>query len=199
MSGSDGNLSALLNADEVLITPSRLSKGYLEPFQIVKVDRDGKKLDGDLPPSVELTMHLMAYNVRPDIRAVAHCHPPMLTAFTVAGMTLPAGIIPEMEVMFLGELPVAPYATPAGPDLAESIRDLVVHKNVIILDHHGVLSVGLDIFQAGIKIEHAEAAAKVIYYSRMLGGEKPLPENRLQELAEIHERINQSEREIFST
>lgn len=198
MAGSDGNLSALLNEEEVLITPSRLCKGYLEPHQIVKVNRQGKKLEGDLPPSVELPMHLAAYEVRPDILAVAHCHPPILTAFTVADLPLPGGIIPEMEVMFAGQIPVAPYATPAGTDLAQSIRELIQHNNVVILDHHGILSVGLNIYQAGIKIEHAEAAAKMIYYARMLGGEKPLPEYRLQELAEIHDRISKSEQEVFS-
>jgi L-fuculose-phosphate aldolase len=198
MSGSDGNLSALLNEDEVLITPSRLCKGYLEPHQIVKVDRKGNKIEGDLPPSVELPMHLVAYEVRPDVQAVAHCHPPLLTAFTVAGVPLPGGIIPEMEVMFAGQIPVAPYATPAGPDLAESVRALVRQYNVILLDHHGILSVGLDIYQAGIKIEHAEGAAKVILFSRLLGGEKPLPEDKLKELVEIHNRINNFEREIFA-
>ena len=198
MSGSDGNLSARLNEDEVLITPSRLSKGYLEPYQLVKVNCEGRKIEGDLPPSVELPMHLVAYEVRPEVLAIAHCHPPLLTAFTVAGITLPRGILPEIEVMFAGQIPVASYATPAGPELAESVRDLIKQNNVILLDHHGILSVGLDIYQAGIKIEHAESAANVIFYSRLLGGEKPLPQGRLKELMEIHDRINKSEREIFA-
>jgi len=200
MVGSDGNLSTILNDQEVLITPSRLSKGYLEPHQIVKIDKQGKQISGELPPSVEAPMHLVAYQERPDICSVVHCHPPILVAFTVAGMNLPSQILPEIETIFGGEMPVAPYATPGGLEMAESIRLPIRSRTatVVILDHHGMLAVGQDIYQAGMKAEHAEAAAKVIFYARLLGGEKPLPSDSFEKLHDARQKIVDLESRIYS-
>jgi L-fuculose-phosphate aldolase len=200
MTGSDGNLSTILNENEILITPSRISKGYMEQHHIVKIDRQGSQLSGDLPPTSEMSMHLAAYEERPDICSVAHCHPPMLVAFTLAGLNLPSSILPEIEVLFGGVIPIAPYATPGGPDLANSIRPLIrkLSTSVVILDHHGVLGVGRDIYQASNYVEHAEAAAKMIFYARVLGGEKPLPPDSLEKLGEVRERILEMEERVFT-
>jgi L-fuculose-phosphate aldolase len=200
MTGSDGNLSTLLCNDEVLITPSRISKGYMEPHQIVKIDRQGRQLSGDLPPTSETSMHLAAYEERPDICSVAHCHTPVLVAFTLAGLNLPSSILPEIEVIFGGEIPIAPYATPGGPDVANSIRPLIRNRStsVVILDHHGVIGVGRDIYHASNYIEHAEAAAKMIFYARLLGGEKPLPPDSLEKLSKVRKRIIEMEEQVFT-
>lgn len=197
MPGSDGNLSIMLGKDEILITPSRLCKGYLEPHHIIKVDHQGNRLEGDLPPTSEIQMHLAAYQERDDICAVAHCHPPRLVAFTVAGQTLPTPILPEIEVLFGGEIPLAPYATPGGKDLADSMRDAIKRSTLVLLDHHGVISVSGDLFMAAIKIEHAEAAAKIIYYARQLGGERSLPPESVEILRAAHHHAQEVEAQIF--
>jgi len=200
MTGSDGNLSTILSENEVLVTPSRLCKGFLKPSQIVKIDKQGNQLEGDLPPTVEVAMHLAAYQERPDICSVAHCHPPILVAFTVAGLDLPSSILPEIEVMFGGKLPLAPYATPGSPALADSIRASMRNRenSAVLLDHHGLLAVGRDIYQAAIKVEHAEAAARVIYYARQLGGEKPLAADSLDKLHQTHRKIVEMESSVYS-
>jgi len=200
MAGSDGNLSTILNDDEILITPSRISKGYMEQHHIVKIDRQGKQLSGELPPTSESSMHLAAYEERPDICSVAHCHPPILVAFTLAGSTLPPNILPEFEVIFGGVIPIAPYATPGGPELANSIRPLLRNRStsIVILDHHGVIGVGRDIYHASNYVEHAEAAAKIIFYARLLGGENPLPPDSLEKLSEVRKRILDMEEQVFT-
>lgn len=200
MAGSDGNLSSVLNDDEILITPSRISKGYMEQHHIVKIDRQGRQLSGDLPPTSETSMHLAAYEERPDICSVAHCHPPILVAFTLAGLNIPSSILPEIEVIFGGEIPIAPYATPGGPDVANSIRPLIRNRStsVVILDHHGILGVGRDIYHASNYVEHAEAAAKMIFYARLLGGETPLPPDSLEKLREVRKRILEMEEQVFT-
>ena len=200
MPGSDGNLSAILSENEILITPSRLCKGFLEPSNIVKIDKQGRQLEGDLPPTTEVAMHLAAYQERPDICAVSHCHPPILVAFTVAGLDLPQNILPEIEVMFGGRVPLAPYATPGGSDLADSIRSSIRQREnkIVLLDHHGLLAVGQDIYQAAIRTEHAEAAARVIFYARQLGGEKPLSSENVERLHQAHNKIVEMESSIYS-
>lgn len=199
MAGSDGNLSVLLNNHKILITPSRLCKGYLKPYDIIKVDRRGRKLSGDLPPSLELSMHLAAYEERPDISAVAHCHPPILIAFTVARQQLPSMVLPEIEVLFGGNIPLASYATPGTKELGDSIREIIRRKDtaLVLLDHHGSLAIGNDIYQAGMRTEHAENAAKVIYYARQLGAVEALPSDAIVGLRETRSNLLAAESQAF--
>jgi L-fuculose-phosphate aldolase len=199
MSGSDGNLSTILSDNEILVTPSRLCKGFLKPEQIVKIDRQGKQLTGDYPSTTEVAMHLAAYEERPDICSVVHCHPPILIAFTVAGLSLPEAILPEIELMSGGKLPLAEYATPGSTALADSIRKNIRDRanSLVMLDHHGILSVGQDISQAAIKVENAESAAKVILYARLLGGVHPLPSDALAKLREARKNIMEMESQIW--
>ena len=95
---------------------------------------------------------------------------------------------------------MAPYATPGSPDLANSIRESmrVKENSVVMLDHHGLLAVGRDIYQAAIRVEHAEAAARVIYYARQLGGEKPLAPDSLEKLHLTHQKIVEMEAGVYS-
>ena len=53
-------------------------------------------------------------------------------------------------------------------------------------------------YQAAIKVEHAEAAARVIYYARQLGGEKPLAPNSLEKLHQTHQKIVEMEAGVYS-
>ena len=82
VTATDGNLSARLDADRFLVTPSGLSKGYMTPDQMVVIDWDAKPIGEsrygaarNLKPSSEILLHLEAYRQRPDIQAVVHAHP----------------------------------------------------------------------------------------------------------------------------
>lgn len=193
--GSDGNLSVRLSEDRILITPSRVAKGFMEPQDIIIIDTEGRKCSGELSPSLETVVHLAAYEERTDACAVVHAHPPICIAFTVAGMALPACVLPEIEVLFGGEIPIAAYATPAAVELANSIRKPIREKDVVLLAHHGAVSVGGNILQAWMRMEHVEAAASIIYYARQLGNVQKLPEGSLEGLRRIRERITKSQRE----
>ena len=199
MPGSSGNLSAILSENEILITPSGVSKGFLQPEDIAKIDRQGNQLEGGILPSSEKAVHLAAYEERPDIRAVAHSHPPMLIAFSVAGLNFPGGILPEIEIMFGGNVPIAPYATPGSRALADSIRPHIRNRGIsaVIMDHHGLIAVGHDIYQAAIRSENAEAAAKVIFYARQLGSAKTLSSENMKELRQAYEEMIEKESSTY--
>lgn len=197
MPGSDGNLSVMLNPYEILISPSRLCKGYMTPDDLIKIDRRGNKLAGALPASLETAMHLAAYEERSDICAVVHAHPPVCIAFTIAGIELPQSVLPEVEVMFGGQVPVAPYATPGSNDVADSVRAPLREKNVVLLPHHGALSVGVDVFQAGMRLEHVEAAARIIYYARQLGGVHTLSDQQVAPLGSLRQKLVETEQQVF--
>ena len=117
---NDGNISIRIAENEVLCTPTMVSKGFLKPEDICKVDYDGKQISGTRKRTSEVLLHLAVYKNRDDVNGVVHCHPPHATAFAVAHEPIPKCVLPEVEV-FLGEVPIAKYATPGDQRLPNTI------------------------------------------------------------------------------
>ncbi len=190
--GSDGNLSARLDAERVLITPSGASKGFLNPEHLLVVNLEGQVLDSPDPaarPSSEMNMHLEAYRQRPDVGAVIHAHPPLAIACTVAGISLERPVLPEVVYHF-GAIPTAPYATPGTPEGAAAIRDLIGKHDAILLDRHGSLTVGADIFQALMRLEWVEHVAKILLAAHAAGQVKELPKEAVESLLAMRRRAH---------
>jgi L-fuculose-phosphate aldolase len=152
--GNGGNLSVRLGAEFVLCTPTMLSKADLEPADICLSDLNGKILAGDRTLTSELLLHLEIYKANPKARAVVHCHPPYATAFAMAGIIPPNGMIPEYEV-FIGPAAVAPYETPGTQAFAETVLPFVHEHNTILLKNHGVVC-------WADTVTHAEWLAEII-------------------------------------
>src|SRR5205807_6232852 len=144
---NDGNITIRLNDKEILSTPTMVSKGFMEPEDICKVDYTGKQLAGTRKRTSECLLHLAVYKERPDVQAVVHCHPPYATTFAVAREPIPKCVLPEVEV-FLGEVPMADYATPGTQQFADTILPFLKDCNTIILANHGTGTFGPDHAQA---------------------------------------------------
>ena len=183
-----GNISVRMNETEFLITPTRLAKGYLQEEDIVVVDKQGHILRGNIPPSMDTRFHLAAYETRPDAEAVVHAHPLITTAFTVAGKTIPTGILPEFEIFFPKGVPTVPYETPASQDIIDLCRPYIAQNDIIVMSHHGTLSVGHSLTMAWMITEHLETCMEVLFYAECLGGANPLPVEKVNVLREIHRR-----------
>jgi L-fuculose-phosphate aldolase len=185
---SDGNVSLKLSRNRLLTTPSGLSKGFLTPEQLVITDFAGKKLSGKLKPSSEIRMHLCAYQERPDINAVIHAHPPMSTAFSIAGVSLARCILPEV-VLTLGSVPTTRYATPTTAEGPDVIREYIRDYDALILDRHGSLTVGHDLMSAFMKLEKVEHAALVTHHARQLGNVNLLTQQQIHKLLQTREEL----------
>ena len=118
---NDGNITIRLNDSEVLCTPTMVSKGFMKPEDICKVDYEGKQLAGTRKRTSEVLLHLAVYKNRPDVKAVVHCHPPHATAFAVAHEPIPKCVLPEVEV-FLGEVPIADLRDARRPEVRRHHR-----------------------------------------------------------------------------
>ncbi|MBR2045971.1 MAG: class II aldolase/adducin family protein, partial [Agathobacter sp.] len=112
VAANDGNFSVKLNDNEFLCTPTGVSKGFMTPEYICKVDAQGNVIEANegFRPSSEVKMHMRIYEKRPDVKAVVHAHPIYATAYAIAGKPLDKPIMPE-AVIFLGEVPLAKYGT----------------------------------------------------------------------------------------
>jgi L-fuculose-phosphate aldolase len=160
----------------------------MTPEMIIKVDMAGNQLEGELKPSSELKLHLEVYRQRPDAQAVLHAHPPVATAFTVAGIPLDRPVLPEI-VITLGAIPTAKYATPSTEELPASVRPYLEKHDAVLLEKHGALTMGSDLFGALFKMEQIEHFAKVSLYARLLGGERELPPEEVEKLLMVREKL----------
>lgn len=185
---NDGNITVRLNEREVLCTPTMVSKGYLKPEDICKVDYEGKQLAGTKKRTSEVLLHLAVYKERPDVQACVHCHPPHATAFAVAQEPIPKCVLPEVEV-FLGEVPIARYETPGGQKFAETIVPYVRDCNTIILANHGTISFGPDLEKAYWNTEIIDAYCKILILARQLGRVNYFSEQQTRELLDLKKRL----------
>ncbi len=194
VAATDGNVSLRLGTDRLLFTPSGLSKGYLSADQLIVTDMAGHKqpphtaANRQLQPSSEILLHLEVYRQRADVQAVVHAHPPVAVACTIAGVSLAQCVIPEVIVTF-GAIPTAEYATPSSAEGSTAIRELIAQHDAILLDHHGTITVGHDVFDAYFKLEKVEHAAQVTLAAYQFGRVRGLPSAEVQKLFEMRERL----------
>ncbi len=179
----DGNVSAKQGA-YILTTPSGVSKGFIRLKDLVLVDAAGQVLAGTGRPTSELLLHLEVYRQRPDAAAVIHAHPPVATACSIAGLSLAEPILPEV-VLTLGAIPTAPYATTGTPAMAAAVRDLVSVYDAILLEQHGALTIGRDLWDAYYKMEKVEHAAWTVWLAKQLGGARFLPPAEVAKLTTL--------------
>lgn len=166
--GTDGNISVRLGADAFLCTPSGVSKGFMSPDDLIVADNRGIKIRGNGKVTSEFQTHLACYEERPDIEAVVHAHPPMATAFTLAGESLSEPVLPEL-IAALGGIPATAYATPGTPEGNEVVRPLIRRCDGVMLDRHGSVTVGATLEAAYFKLEKIEHSATVLLAARQLG------------------------------
>jgi L-fuculose-phosphate aldolase len=185
---NDGNISARLGQDRLLMTPKSVCKGFMTPDMMCVTDLEGRKLQGDRDPSSEMLMHLEVYRQRPDVQAVVHAHPPTATGFAVAGIPLDRAVLAEV-LTTLGSIPIAAYATPSTGELPAAVGKFIKAHDGMLLANHGALTVGSDLFAAYYKMETIEHFAKISLVARLLGGENLLAREevtRLQQLRGVY-------------
>ena len=136
--GNGGNISYRIGPNEVICTPTLLSKADLRTEDLCLVDLEGNQLLGPRARTSEILLHLEIYKAVPEARAAVHCHPPHATAYAITGHIPPTCIIPECEV-FVGKVALAPYETPGTKKFAETVLPYVKQHNTVLLANHGII------------------------------------------------------------
>ena len=191
VAATDGNVSARLDADHILATPSGFSKGFIEAGELIVVDMDGRPIDDyrhrgakGLTVTSEILLHLEVYRQRPDAGAVVHAHPPKTVALSIAGIPIARCLLPEVLVT-LGDIPVTDYATPASAEGPLAIRPYIADHDALVLQRHGSVTLGHDPFEAYLKLEKVEHAAEITLILRQLGVDAPIPPAEAARLLDV--------------
>ena len=190
VANNDGNISVKIGENEFLCTPTGVSKGFMTPEYICKVDRDGKVIHANagFKPSSEIKMHMRVYKERPDVKSVVHAHPMYATGFAIAGIPLTQPIMPE-AVIALGCVPIAKYGTPSTNEIPDAVSEYLQYFDAVLLENHGALTFSDSLLSAYNKMESVEFYAQLLYISKQLGGPKELSEAQVQRLYEIRRQF----------
>ncbi|MCJ7554791.1 MAG: class II aldolase/adducin family protein [Ignavibacteriaceae bacterium] len=195
----DGNLSVRTDNNSVLITRSCKCKGEITVNDLIEIDLNGNVLNGEGKISTENKIHLLAYSKREDVNAVVHCHPVYATAFALIGEGLIEHYLPEV-VLTLGRIPLCKFAIPSTDEVPESMSPYIDYSWAMLLENHGAVTFGKDIFDAYYKMEKLEHAAKIIFLAKKIGKLEKLTDdvvNKLFEMAEKTYGLKQDKRNIF--
>ena len=179
----DGNLSARLDGDNLLCTPTAVSKGDVEPGWLIVVDGNNQVIEGARRSFSELQLHRAAYAARRDISVVIHAHPPVSCGFAVVGEPIPHPMLAEPVVSLGREIPMVPYFRPGSPELTGAIGEALQRADVLLLERHGLLSVGGSFEQAYLRMELVEHQAKIAMNARLIGDVRLLPEEEIEALS----------------
>ena len=189
VAANDGNISVKVGENEFYCTPTGVSKGDLTPDMIIKVDKNGKKIEGKLNPSSEIKMHMRVYRERPDVTAVVHAHPPVATAFTVADIDLDQYILPE-AVLTIGDVPTCDYGTPSTMEIPDSLDPYLQNHDAFLLRNHGALTVGCNLTKAFFVMEEVEFNALICKYAMDLGAVHEISSEQLKKLMDLRKKMN---------
>ncbi|MBQ2823297.1 MAG: class II aldolase/adducin family protein [Oscillospiraceae bacterium] len=188
VAANDGNLSVKLEDGNFLATPTGISKCFITPEKIVKINAQGEILEAleGYRPSSEIKMHLRCYEVRDDVGSVLHAHPPTATGYAVANKALDGYTMIE-SVIAIGSIPVTPYGTPSTYEVPEAITPYLENHDVMLLQNHGALSVGADLITAYYRMETLELFAKISLTAHLLGGEREISRENIDRLCSMRE------------
>jgi L-fuculose-phosphate aldolase len=173
IAGPDGNVSVRLPSGHILVTPAGLSKVDVTPGDLVELTAEGDQVTPGRSASSEIGMHLRIYQERADVRAVVHEHPPIATAFGVAGRDFMDAVLPEV-IFHLGSVPLVPFAMPGTPALGEAMSPYLAAHDAFLLARHGATTVGPSLRLAHQRMESLEHAARILHAAEALGPLTPL-------------------------
>lgn len=161
--GTSGNISVLLDDGRMLVTPTNLSLGELDPATLTLLGSDGSTMDGRAPTK-ELPLHSALYRTRGAARAIVHLHSTHSVAASMLPDLDPADVFPPLTAYYLmkvGRTALLPYFRPGDPRVSDAIDALAGRYSSILLANHGPVVSGLSLTEAGAAIEELEQTAKL--------------------------------------
>lgn len=166
--GNGGNISYRIGPNEVICTPTLVSKFDLTPEDLCLVDLEGNQVAGSRPRTSEIFLHLEIYKAVPEAKACVHCHPPHATAYAITGKVPPNLVIPEFEV-FIGKVAISPYETPGTAEFAHTVLPFVKQHNTVLLSNHGVVCWADTVTHAEWYVEVLDTYCSTLMLASQLG------------------------------
>ncbi len=162
----------------VVIKPSGVSFEALTPEKMSVVDLQGKVIESELAPSVDTPTHLVIYRKMPHVNGVVHTHSNYATSFAALGEPIPA-VLTAIADEFGGPIPCGPYCQIGEEQIGEAVVTHIGRSPAILLQNHGVFTVGTTPKAALKAAVMVEDVAKTVHLAMMRGKPIPIPEKEV--------------------
>jgi L-fuculose-phosphate aldolase len=177
MISTEGVVSARLEGDCFLITPTRFDRRSIEIEDVVFIN-DNQRERGK-QPSRSVRLHNAIYRTHPAVQSIMIAQAPAITAYAIAASHFDTRTIPESYIL-LRDIPLMPYG--AQYRQPERVADLVsLRSPVLLLQNDCVMTVGRSILEAFDRLEVAEYSAQSLLDTMAIGPLVPIGQ------AEIHD------------
>ncbi len=185
VTSSWGSLSARIDENSFLITPTSVDREYLMIDDLVVVT-NGECAEG-LYPSRATNLHKAIYDAHPEVNSVMNALPVNATAFSISDESLDTRTIPE-SYLFLKDVPLMPFDEMM--EHPEAVAQYVGPDNpVMLLQHNGALVAGRTVLDAFDRMEVLEATAQAIIQSKPLGQISSMNDSVIDELVKAFGRV----------
>ena len=165
----------------IYLTPSGMPYHTIHREDIVDLDPDGGRVEGDRAPTIEWAMHLGVLKSRPEINAIIHTHPIYSQIFGLLHEAIPP-VIDEAAQTLNGTVEVAKYAIPGSEELAQNVVEALGDKMACLMANHGAVCVGKNMEEAFRVSEVLEMTSRILYMARCIGEPKPVPPEKIPEM-----------------
>jgi L-fuculose-phosphate aldolase len=192
VTGFGGNAAWRMEKDVIMITPTQMNKGTIQPEDVVFLNLKGEKLEGERRPTGETPMYLNFFNERPDVNSVIHCHPPQTNAFTITTGEnwLMRPLFPE-TITEVGPVPIVPYAQPLTQELADKFLPFLPFYNAFLMQNHGLVIMSqLDINWTMMNTELLEMTSVHIHMAKIHGDITEIDVKGLEEMDNVMRERN---------
>ena len=179
---TSGNVSARdTETNLVVIKPSGVSYDKLSPDNLVVVDLNGKVIEGDLKPSVDMATHLYIYRNMPDVSSVIHTHSTYASAFAATGKPIPV-CLTAMADFFGRDIPIGELVLIGEEEIGKEIVCKIGGSKAIIMKNHGPFTIGKSVNEALKAAIFLEESAKTLIMAKILGEPQSIPESIVNKL-----------------
>ena len=173
----------------VVIKPSGVEYDELTPENLVVLDLDGNRVEGELNPSSDTKTHLELYKAFPTLGGIVHTHSPYAVAWAQAGRDIPCYGTTHADY-FYGAVPCARHLTKEELDevyekyTGKIIIDTFTDRGIdpvavpgVICHSHGPFTWGKDAAQAVYHAVVLEEVAKMALLTRQVDSDAaPAPQ-----------------------
>ena len=172
-----------------VIKPSGVDYDKLTPDDMVVMDLDGNRVEGEYNPSSDTPTHLELYKAFPKIGGIVHTHSAWATSWAQAGRGIPCYGTTHADYMY-GEIPCArclnaeeingAYEKNTGLLIAELFKDRDYEAvPAVLCKNHGPFTWGKDGHEAVHNAVVLEEVAKMAARCEMLNPQvEPAPQSR---------------------
>ena len=174
-----------------VIKPSGVEYDALRPEDMVVMDLDGNKVEGELKPSSDTPTHLELYKAFSEVGGIVHTHSTFATSWAQAGRSIPCYGTTHADYVY-GEVPCARELTPEEIyEEYEKNTGLVIVETfeksdsmatpAVLLKNHGPFVWGRDAKEAVHNAVVVEEVARMAYYTETINPKAAVASNALQD------------------